>query len=305
MSEVLLKTTGLTKQYGKQKAVDQIDMKIRKGAIYGFIGRNGAGKTTFLKMISGLSSPTNGEIEMFGYTGKDLKQIRSRIGCLIEAPGLYGNMSAYDNLKIKCSLFGIKKEGYLEEILKTVGLEKVGKKKTKHFSLGMKQRLGIGLALVGNPELLVLDEPINGLDPQGIVEIRDTILRLQEEWNMTILISSHILEELSKIATDYGIIHNGSLLQELTREELMQRCSERMEIILDQPERAVPILDSMGFHNYQITDKEHICIFERLGDSAKVNTALVKAEIPVREIFVTNEELESYFLNLTGGANHA
>lgn len=305
MGEVLLRTTGLTKQYGNYKAADHIDIHIKKGAIYGFIGRNGAGKTTFLKMISGLSRPTSGEIEMFGYTGKDLKQIRSRVGCLIEAPGLYGNMNAYDNLKIKCKLFGIKKEGYIEEILKTVGLENAGKKKTKHFSLGMKQRLGIGLALVGDPDLLVLDEPINGLDPQGIAEIRNTIMRLKEEWNMTIIISSHILEELSKIATDYGIIHNGSMLQELTREELMQRCSERIEIVLDQPERAVPILDSMGFTNYQVVDKEHIYIFERLNDSAKVNMELAKAEIPVKGISITNEELETYFLNLTGGAKHA
>ena len=305
MGEVLLRTTGLTKQYGNYKAADHIDIHIKKGAIYGFIGRNGAGKTTFLKMISGLSRSTSGEIEMFGYTGKDLKQIRSRVGCLIEAPGLYGNMNAYDNLKIKCKLFGIKKEGYIEEILKTVGLENAGKKKTKHFSLGMKQRLGIGLALVGDPDLLVLDEPINGLDPQGIAEIRNTIMRLKEEWNMTIIISSHILEELSKIATDYGIIHNGSMLQELTREELMQRCSERIEIVLDQPERAVPILDSMGFTNYQVVDKEHIYIFERLNDSAKVNMELAKAEILVKGISITNEELETYFLNLTGGAKHA
>ena len=148
MSEMLLETRGLTKQYGHHKAVDSVSMHIKKGAIYGFIGRNGAGKTTCLKMISGLSKPTSGEIEIFGYKGKDLQKVRSRVGCLIEAPGLYGNMTAYENLNIKCKLFGIKKAGYIEEILKTVGLEHVGRKKTKHFSLGMKQRLGIGLALV-------------------------------------------------------------------------------------------------------------------------------------------------------------
>ena len=148
MSELLLETRNLTKQYGHHKAVDSVDMHIKKGAVYGFIGRNGAGKTTCLKMISGLSKPTCGEIEMFGYKGKDLSKVRSRVGCLIEAPGLYGNMTAYDNLNIKCKLFGIRKEGYIEEILRIVGLEDVGKKKTKHFSLGMKQRLGIALALV-------------------------------------------------------------------------------------------------------------------------------------------------------------
>ena len=279
LSEMLLETRNLTKQYGHHKAVDSVNMHIKKGAIYGFIGRNGAGKTTCLKMISGLSKPTCGEIEMFGYKGKDLQKVRSRIGCLIEAPGLYGNMTAYENLNIKCKLFGIKKKSYIEEILRIIGLEDVGKKKTKHFSLGMKQRLGIGLALVGEPDLLVLDEPINGLDPQGIAEIRDTIQRLQKEKNMTICISSHILEELSKIATDYGIIHNGSLLQEITREELIRRCSERIELTLDHPKQAIPVLDSMGFTNYQVTDKEHIHIFERLNESAALNMELAKSGI--------------------------
>ena len=226
MSELLLQTRNLTKQYGRHRAVDDVNMHIKKGAIYGFIGRNGAGKTTCLKMISGLSTPSYGEIEMFGYKGKDLQKVRSRVGCLIEAPGLYGNMSAYDNLNIKCKLTGIKKKGYIDELLKTVGLDTVGEKKTKHYSLGMKQRLGIALALVGEPDLLILDEPINGLDPQGIVEVRETIQKLAKERGMTICISSHILEELSKIATDYGIIHNGCLVQELTREELMKKCSQ-------------------------------------------------------------------------------
>ncbi len=168
----------------------------------------------------------------------------------------------------------------------------------------MKQRLGIGLALVGEPDLLVLDEPINGLDPQGIAEVRDTIQKLQQERNMTILISSHILEELSKIATDYGIIHNGSLLQELSREELMRRCGERIEITLDDPERAVPVIDSMGFYNYQVTDKKHIHIYERLSETADLNMELSRAGILIRGIAVNSEELETYFLNLTGGGAH-
>ena len=305
MSEISLQTSGLTKRYGRHKAVDHVNIHIKKGAIYGFIGRNGAGKTTCLRMISGLAKPTEGEITLFGYQGKELKEVRSRIGCLIEAPGLYGNMTAYENLKIKCRLFGISKPGYIEEILDTVGLKDVGKKKTKHFSLGMKQRLGIGLALVGEPDLLVLDEPINGLDPQGIAEVRDTIQSLCDQRNMTVLISSHILEELSKIATDYGIIHNGVLLQELTRDELMKRCSERIEITLECPEAAIPVLDRMGFTSYQVTDKHHIHVFERLNESDVLNMALARAGVPVRGIAVTSEELENYFLNLTGGASHA
>ena len=305
MSEILLQTKALTKQYGHQKAVDNVDIHIKKGAIYGFIGRNGAGKTTCMRMIGGLAKPTSGEISMFGYSGKDLSKVRSRVGCLIEAPGVYPNMTAKENIEMKCRLFGISKKGYAEGILDRVGLLNVGKKKTKNFSLGMKQRLGIGMALVGEPDLLVLDEPINGLDPQGIAEVRDTIQRLRDERNMTILISSHILEELSKIATDYGIIHNGSLLQELTSEELMKRCSERIEIELIHPEQAVPILDRMGFTNYQVTDKSHIHIFERLNESANVNMELAKAGILVNGISITSEELETYFLNLTGGNQNA
>lgn len=302
MSHYLLTTTGLTKQFGNHKAVNQVDMHIKKGAIYGFIGRNGAGKTTFLKMISGLSNPDAGDIELFGCRGRELKEIRHRIGCLIETPGLYPNMSARDNLKIKCYFCGVKKKGYIEELLEIVGLREVGKKKARAFSLGMKQRLGLALALVGEPDLLVLDEPINGLDPQGISEIRSIIMQLQEERNMTILISSHILEELSKIATDYGIIHNGVMLQELTKNELMKRCEERMEFVLDSPEQALPVLDQLGYHNYQVVDQHKIQIFERLDESAVLNMELSRAGIPVREVSLTSEELETYFLNLTGGA---
>lgn len=305
MSELLLSTSALTKQFGRHKAVDQVSMHIKRGAIYGFIGRNGAGKTTTLRMIGGLASPTAGEIEMFGCRGRELKQIRSRVGCLIEGPGLYGNMTARDNMKMKCLLLGVQKKGYIEELLEVVGLKDVGKKHVKRYSLGMKQRLGIAMALIGEPDLLVLDEPINGLDPQGIAEVRETILRLNKERNMTILISSHILEELSKIATDYGIIHQGTLLQEITDEELRERCSERLEITLSSPELAIPVLDRLGIRRYQVMDKEHIYVFERLDESARLNMEFAKAGIPVKGLAVTNEELEIYFLNLTGGNAHA
>jgi ABC-2 type transport system ATP-binding protein len=307
MSEFILATQGLTKEYsglwGRKNAAflaaDNVSMHIKKGAIYGFIGRNGAGKTTCLRMISGLSRPTHGEIELFGSSGTQLRQIRERVGCLIEAPGLYGNMSAYENLKMKCELLGIHKTGYIENILKTVGLGDAAGKKTKKFSLGMKQRLGIGLALVGEPDLLVLDEPINGLDPHGIAEVRETLLRLNEEQGITILISSHILEELSKLATDYGIIHKGKLLEEITHEELMKKCCERIDITLDNPDAALPVLDRMGFKKYQVTDREHIQIYERLDESAFVNRELVNAGILVRALSTTSEELEQYFLKKT------
>ena len=304
MSEILLQTHALTKQYGHQKAVDNVDIHIKKGAIYGFIGRNGAGKTTCMRMICGLAKPTSGDIEMFGYSGNELTKVRSRVGCLIEAPGLYPNLSAQENLKLKCKLFGINKKGYTEERLRKVGLSDVGKKKTKNFSLGMKQRLGIGLALVGEPDLLVLDEPINGLDPQGIAEVRETIQNLCSQQEMTVFISSHILEELSKLATDYGIINNGSLIQEITREELLNKCSDKISITIDNPNKAVPVLDSMGFTNYMIMDQNHIDVYERLNESAALNEKLVTSGVSVSQIAVTGMELETYFLNLTGGATN-
>lgn len=304
MNEYLLKTYGLTKQYGHMKAVDHVNLHLKKGAIYGFIGRNGAGKTTFLKMISGLASPTSGEIELFGYRGQELKYVRSRIGCLIEEPGLYGNMTATENLRIKCKLFGIDDSRYLNQILHITGLYDTGKKRVKNFSLGMKQRLRIALALIGEPDLLILDEPINGLDPQGIADIRDTLLRLNEEQQITILISSHILEELEKLATHYGIIHHGTLLQELTKEELLQRCSERIELILEEPRKAIPVLDQMHFTDYEVVDERRIHIYERLEESGNINMELAKHGILIKSISIQSQELESYFLNLTGGETH-
>lgn len=299
MNEILLETHGLTKQFRRYKAVNDIDMHIRRGAIYGFIGRNGAGKTTFLKMVCGLENPTAGEYSIFGCTGKELAQVRPRVGCLIEAPGIYANMTARDNLMIKARLFGIRDKKYADWILDTVGLSDVGRKKTGHFSLGMKQRLGIGLAMVGNPDFLVLDEPINGLDPQGIAEVRDMLRSLAQERGLTILISSHILEELSKLCTDFGIIHKGCLIKELSQEQLLQQCEKRLELVLDEPEKAMTVLDRMNIHKYEAVDKTHLYVYERLEDSMLINRELVTAGVLPREMKVNQEELESYFLNLT------
>ena len=306
MSSVILEAHDLTKEYRHTVALDHIDLKIEKGKIYGFIGQNGAGKTTFLRLVTGLAFPTSGTLSLWGKTvEKELQEQRKRIGCMIETPALFPTMTAYQNMEIQRIQRGIPDKAVIQKTLDMVGLKDTGKKAVRNFSLGMRQRLGIAIALLNTPEFLILDEPINGLDPQGIAEVRDTIQRLQKERNMTICISSHILEELSKIATDYGIIHNGSLLQELTREELMRRCSERMELTLADPKLAIPVLDAMGFTNYQVTDKEHIHIFERLNESAALNMELAKAGIPVKGLSITSEELETYFLNLTGGASHA
>lgn len=302
--EYLLTTNSLTKQYGRHKVVDAVDIHIRQGDIYGLIGRNGAGKTTILKMISGLAAPTEGSFYLFGKTGRDAYEYMSRIGTLIESPGVYPNMSAAENLRLKCLAMGVRKKGTVVELLKTVGLENAGKKKVKKFSLGMKQRLGIALALVGDPDIVILDEPINGLDPQGIAEVRETLQKLNKEKNITFIISSHILEELSKIATNYGIIHDGILLQELTHEELLARCSERIELKTDDPRKACTVLEDMGIYQYKVVDASTIQIFERLNDGGDITMALAEKGVKTVGITVKNEALEDYYLNLTGGAEN-
>lgn len=300
----LLSTNGLTKKFGRHKVVNAVNIHIRQGDIYGLIGRNGAGKTTILKMISGLAAPTEGDFSLFGKSGKVAYQYMSRIGTLIEAPGIYPNMSAYENMKLKCIAMGVRKQGVIEELLNTVGLGTVGKKKVKNFSLGMKQRLGIALALVGDPDLVILDEPINGLDPQGIAEVRETLFKLNKEKNITFIISSHILEELSKIATNYGIIHDGVLIKEMTREELLAECSERIELKTDDTGKACTVLENMGIHQYKVVDADTIQIFERLNDGGSITMTLAENGVKTVGITIKNEALEDYYLNLTGGASN-
>lgn len=299
--DYLLTTNCLTKQYGRHKAADSVSIHVRQGSIYGLIGRNGAGKTTMLKMLCGLAAPTSGEITFFNKTGKDIYPLMSRIGSLIEQPGLYMDMSAADNLKMKCLAVGVNRKGYVNELLETVGLADVGKKRVKSFSLGMKQRLGIALALVGEPDLIILDEPINGLDPQGIVEIREIILKMSLEKNITVIISSHILEELSKIATHYGIIHEGRLIEELSREELIQKCSERIELETENVSGASTVIESMGIMNYKVVDNRTIQIFERIDEVGNITMKLSESKIKIHGISVKNENLEDYYLNITGG----
>lgn len=219
---VILKTSHITKTYNHKPVVDDLSMTIRQGDIYGFIGKNGAGKTTLIRMIAGLAAPSSGSIELFG--SSDLIKERAKIGTVIESPALFPNMTARENLIAQCHIANVKDLRTVDEILELVGLHHTGKKKAKNFSLGMRQRLAIAIALIGDPKFLILDEPTNGLDPEGIKEIRDLILHLNQEKQITVLISSHILSELSKFATRYGIIHNGSLIEEFTEEELWKRC---------------------------------------------------------------------------------
>lgn len=300
----LLVTNNLTKKYKHQAAVNNVSINVRRGEIYGLVGKNGAGKTTLIKMIGGLVSPTNGDISFMGYSGKERRKVLSRIGILIEAPSLYSGMTAYDNLKLKCICTGVNKEGYIENLLKTVGLGEVGKKKVSQFSLGMKQRLGIAMALVGEPDLLLLDEPINGLDPQGIVEIRNTLLDLNKRKDITIIISSHILEELSKIATNFGFINNGELVKELSHSELDVACNEHIELKLPAPNKALPILDRLGFTRYRVVNDGTIHVFERLEDSGKIAMELAQNNIEIISISVASKAFENYFLEMIGGTQN-
>ena len=251
----ILKTTNIVKKYGTRTVLNKINMNINKGDIYGFIGKNGAGKTTFMRTVLSLTTKNEGEVKFF--EDKNIEDIGLRVGSLIESPGLYKNASAYENLKRFSILYGAD-ETKIEEILKLVGLSDTGKRKAKDFSLGMKQRLGIAIALLGDPELLLLDEPINGLDPEGIKEIRNTILKLNKEKNITFLISSHLLDELSKIVTRYGIIDNGVLLEEIEAKELKEKCKNKLVIEVNDPEKAKKIISKTIPNKDIVTKKKSI-----------------------------------------------
>lgn len=303
--EYVIETKGLIKKYKSRYAAEGVDLHIKRGEIYGFIGRNGAGKTTCMKMICGLAGPTEGEVSLFGKHGKESDAMRSRIGNLIEDPGLYYEMTAYQNLKCKCLLSGIHQEGYIEKILDLVGLSGTGKKKAGEFSLGMRQRLGIALALVGDPDILVLDEPINGLDPQGIAEMRNLFQKLRDEKNITIMISSHILEELAKLADTFGIIHNGKLIEEVSREELYEKCMSYVEVKTDKTEKVCVSLEESGITEIKVPDNNTVCIFGHLDDTAEINRKLITDGCSVSQIRIVTAELEDYYLSITGGNKNA
>lgn len=289
----ILTTDNLTKQYGDKLAASNINISIREGEIYGLIGRNGAGKTTIMRMISGLSAPTGGS---YKYHGDD----EHGIGVLIESPGIYANRTAFDNIKIKCIAMGCYSKEYVNGLLETVGLADTGKKRAGSFSLGMRQRLGIALALTGDPKLIVLDEPINGLDPQGIAEVRRTLEKLRDEKRITIMISSHILDELGKLADSYGIINNGELIDEFTNEELLNRCGKYMTISTDNNDRAAQIIGSLGIGGVKLSG-DSLRVEDGLDRAAEINRALVSGGLAVNELHTTNISLEDYYLSLTGG----
>ncbi|OOM14609.1 ABC transporter ATP-binding protein [Clostridium saccharobutylicum] len=299
----VLETKNLTKKYKNTHALECINIKLEKGNIYGFVGQNGAGKTTLIRLITGLSFPTSGELYLFGQTGeKNLQEQRKRLGCMVETPALYPNMTAYQNLEIQRIQRGIPDKRVIEDTLELVGLSDTGKKKAKDFSLGMKQRLGIALALINDPEFLILDEPVNGLDPIGIVEVRKLIKRLNKEKGMTILISSHILDELYHTADHYIIISHGSILETLTQEELNEKCKKHIAINVDDVSIAATILEKeLHTNNYKIMPDKTIRLYDYLDDIKSVSIALSRNNLIITGISLSGDSLEDYFIQRIGG----
>ena len=299
----VLETKELTKTYRKIPVVNKVNLHVCQGDIYGLIGKNGAGKTTLMKMVCGLTAPSVGEYELF--ESHDVDEERKRIGCMIEQPALYPDMTARDNLIYYNKLMGIRNNSNIDEILELVGLTEAQKKKTKQFSLGMKQRLSIAIALLGYPDLLILDEPINGLDPTGIKEIRELILRLNKERNITIIISSHILGELSKVATRYGVSENGNLVKEFTNEELEQCCKTCIQIEVDNTKKATYVLDEIiHSKDYKVVDDKTIYVYDHLEEKRNINEQLVLNGVAVEKMNLAGQDLEMYFMELMGGKAH-
>lgn len=307
MNEFVLRTHQLTKRYKNQTALDHADMTIRKGTIYGFIGQNGAGKSTLMKLVTGLAFPTSGTIELFGATGgSELVQARKRMGVSIESPALYPLLTAEENLEAHRLQQGIPGKESIKRTLELIGLSGTGRKKAKNFSLGMKQRLALGVALLGEPELLILDEPTNGLDPMGVVEMRELLTRLNKERGITILISSHILSELHLLATHYGIIHKGKLLEQLTSRELEEKCRQFIHIKVNLPERAAAILErELSTTAFEVTADGTIRLYAHLERPAQVSAALVAGGLALEQFMPMGEDLESYFASRIGGGAHA
>lgn len=296
--DYVLRTQCLTKQFGEKTAVKNVSMQIKKGEIYGFIGKNGAGKTTLMRLILGAAMPTGGSIELFG--GKENEnEARHRIGALLEYPCIYKNCTALENLRRFAILTGADTDE-LEDILELVGLKGVGRKKAGQFSLGMKQRLAIGIALLGHPEFLVLDEPINGLDPAGIKEIRDVILTLNQKKGVTFLVSSHLLDELSKIVTTYGIINDGVLIEQITAQELEVRCRHHLKLRVNNIPKAMALLSCIVKPEAIKVQDDCICMYDKLDQSDRINRLLVRHGIRVSELSVQTSSLEEYFLERMG-----
>lgn len=303
--EYVLTTNALGKQYGRFRALDGLSMHVPKGAIYGFVGKNGAGKTTLIRLICGLQTPTSGAYTLYGVpsTENRIVKARRRMGAVVETPSIYLDMTAEENLKQQYRILGLPSFEGIPELLRLVGLEGTGRKKARHFSLGMKQRLGIAVALAGDPDFLVLDEPVNGLDPQGIVEMRELILKLNREQQITVLISSHILDELSKLATHYGFIDGGRMVKELSAEELEAACRKCVRVEVSDTAALARVLDGMHVE-YKILSAAEADVFAKLNVS-QLALALSREDCQILSMQERDESLESYYISLVGGETYA
>ena len=302
--DYILETHQLTKQYKNFRALNGLTMHIPKGSIYGFVGKNGAGKTTLIRLICGLQEPTSGSYTLYGIKNSSPKiyRARRRMGAVVETPAIYLDMTAVDNLKQQCLILGLPSYDSIPEVLQLVGLENTGTKKAKHFSLGMKQRLGIAVALMGNPDFLVLDEPTNGLDPQGIIEMRELILKLNREYQITVLISSHILDELSRLATHYGFIDKGYLVNEISAAELESLCRKCTRLTVTDMKALIRVLDTNGLP-YEVLSDNTANIYAKIKPS-QLALVLAKENCEIITMHEQDESLESYFINLIGGGQH-
>ncbi|SFB15527.1 ABC-2 type transport system ATP-binding protein [Lentibacillus halodurans] len=307
MNDYILRTSHLTKKYRNDVALEDVNISIKKGEIYGFIGQNGAGKSTMLRIVTGLSFPSNGTIELFGNDHANmLTDAQKRIGAIIESPALFPNMTAYENLEVHRLQRGIPGKGCINKTLELVELNGTGKKKAKNFSLGMKQRLGLAIALLSDPEFLLLDEPTNGLDPMGIVELRELLKKLNREQGLTILISSHILSELHQLASRYGIIHKGRLLEEISAKELDEKCRQHLRIKVDQPTKGATVLESaLSTSDYEVMPDGTIKLYSNLDNVRKVSMALTANNLVIEHLSQNGDSLESYFARVVGGEEHA
>lgn len=302
--EYVLQTTALSKNYKNFKALNGLNMNVPKGAIYGFAGKNGAGKTTLIRLICGLQRPSSGEYTLYGIKNSDkgINKSRRRMGAIVETPSIYLDMTAEENLKQQYLTLGLPSFDGLNNLLMLVGLENTGKKKARDFSLGMRQRLGIAIALVGDPDFLVLDEPINGLDPQGIIEIRELILKLNQEQQITILISSHILDELSKLATFYGFVDKGRIIKEISAVDLEKACRSYVYLEVNNTTLVSTVLEKMGIE-YKILSDTQAEIYTDVKISELV-TELEKIQCEVISVHEREENLESYYMRLVGGGKN-
>lgn len=303
--EIILETNNLEKRYKNFKALNNTNIHIEKGAIYGLIGKNGAGKTTLIRVICGLQKPTSGTYTIYGENNasSNITNVRKRMGSIIETPSIYSEMTAKDNLILQYNLVGMPSLDGIDELLKLVGLENTGKKKAKNFSLGMRQRLGIAIALANNPDFLILDEPINGLDPQGIIEIRELIIKLNKEKGITILISSHYLDELSKIATHYGFLDKGTIIKEISNVELMKKMEHKIELKVSNQKEFVKYFEENKI-SYEIIDSKTINVYGEKNLSKFINK-LSQNNLIADDIHETEESLENYYMNLIGGGQNA